>query len=85
MIKYKARIVEKNQLYKSCKYFLLEFSAEFEIKTKKECINGMRPEYAEKLATQYGTFARMRRLDNIDSTGLPNSLIKAVKLFFQNI
>ena len=52
-----------------------------------ECIHGMRPEYAEKLSRQFGTFNTMKR--NISqlnqSSGLPNSLIKSVKLFFNNI
>jgi len=54
-----------------------------------ECIHGMRPEYAEKLSRQFGTFNTMKRnisqLNQSGSGGLPNSLIKSVKLFFDNI
>ena len=54
-----------------------------------ECIHGMRPEYAERLSRRFGTFGALKRdihqLDQIDNCGLSKSLLKSVKLFFENI
>ena len=74
-----------------------------------ECIHGMRPEYAEKLANQFGTFRidfeihiSVQAFDGFQKvkksnmkkclirgepiqTELPNSLKKAILIFFKNI
>ena len=54
-----------------------------------ECIHGMTPNYAQKLASEFGTFKTMKRrikncenFDNLPINFLPNHLKKSLKLFF---
>ena len=54
-----------------------------------ECIHGMTPNYAQKLASEFGTFQTMKRrikncenFDTLPINFLPNHLKKSLKLFF---
>lgn len=54
-----------------------------------ECIHGMTPNYAQKLASEFGTFKTMKRrikdcenFDTLPINFLPNHLKKSLKLFF---
>ena len=54
-----------------------------------ECIHGMTPNYAQKLASEFGTFRAMKNriknsenFDNLPINFLPNHLKKSIKLFF---
>ena len=65
-------------------------------KTKKkqlskmlQCIHGMLPFYAKRLAEQFGTFSNMKKQLNRNPTLLPEdlskSLRKAITVFFQTV
>ena len=65
-------------------------------KTKKkqlskmlQCIHGMLPFYAKRLAEQFGTFSNMKkqltRNPNLLSDDFPKSLRKAITVFFQTV
>ena len=54
-----------------------------------ECIHGMTPNYAQKLASEFGTFRSMKNrikncenFDNLPINFLPNHLKKSLYLFF---
>ena len=54
-----------------------------------ECIHGMTPNYAQKLASEFGTFQTMKRrikdcenFDTLPINYLPKHLKKSLKLFF---
>ena len=54
-----------------------------------QCVHGMRPFYAKKLAEQFGTFSNMKKQVVRNNASLPKdlpkSLAKAITVFFQTV